>query len=238
MINRFFGTVLPADSERDSRSRRTRIRVLTVLVATLATSACSRSDASAPSAAAGSASCSEVEVVFARGTNQPPGLGRVGEAFLRSVRTGTPGRRVSSYAVDYPANSHQDFAPGTNDLTRHIIAVAAACPATRFVLGGYSQGAVVVAAAIGIPVNGPPSDVLPSTLTTRVAAVVAFGNPLGSGGRTIDTVNTAFRAQSADYCASEDPGCGHRGPFVGSHRSYPDNGATDAAAAFAIGRLR
>jgi len=198
---------------------------------------CGRVQTSASLASARPESCSDVDVVFARGTNQPPGLGRVGDAFLRSFRAGAVGRTVSSYAVAYPADAHQDFGQGTNDLTRHVVAVAARCPGTRFVLGGYSQGALVVDAAIGVPVNGATVEVLPSTLATHVAAVVVFGNPLGSRGRTIDTVDTAFRARSADFCDSDDSVCGRRGPIVGSHHDYPDNGATDQAAAFSIRHL-
>jgi cutinase len=212
--------------------------VLAVLVTLLANCGCGM--AVAPIESVRPASCSDVDVVFARGTNQPPGFGRVGDAFLRAFlagAAGAAGRTVSSYAVDYPADTHQDFGLGTNDLTRHVIAVAAKCPATKFVLGGYSQGASVVTAAIGVPTNGSPVNILPSTLATRVAAVVVFGNPLGSRGQTIDTANTPFRAQSADFCDSEDPVCGRRGPIVGTHRDYPDNGATDQAATFALHRL-
>ena len=49
-------------------------------------------------------SCSDVEVVFARGTAEPVGLGRVGEAFVDSLQSQLPGRTVSSYAVNYPAS--------------------------------------------------------------------------------------------------------------------------------------
>ncbi len=57
------------------------------------------------------------------------------------------------------------------------------CPSTRFVLGGYSQGAAVVDMLMGIPPLGtkvgdvgsaPP---LPFSLADRVAAVAVFGNP-------------------------------------------------------------
>ena len=67
-----------------------------------------------------------------------------------------------------------------------------------------------------------------------------MARPGGENGRarkTIDTADTAFRTQSADFCDSEDPVCGRRGPIVGSHRDYPDNGATDQAAAFSIRHL-
>ena len=54
-----------------------------------------------PSAAA--AACPDVEVVFARGTNEPPGVGGVGQAFVDSLRSQVGGRSVGVYAVNYPA---------------------------------------------------------------------------------------------------------------------------------------
>jgi len=39
--------------------------------------------AAAPKASADD--CPDVEVIFARGTNEPPGLGRVGDAFVDSL---------------------------------------------------------------------------------------------------------------------------------------------------------
>ena len=38
--------------------------------------------------------CPDVEVVFARGTNEPPGVGGVGDAFANSLRSQVGGRSV------------------------------------------------------------------------------------------------------------------------------------------------
>jgi hypothetical protein len=43
--------------------------------------------------------CPDVEVVFARGTNEPPGLGNVGQAFIDSLRSQVAGRSVEAYAA-------------------------------------------------------------------------------------------------------------------------------------------
>ena len=48
--------------------------------------------AAAPKAAADD--CPDVEVIFARGTNEPPGLGRVGDAFVDSLRQQTNGLNI------------------------------------------------------------------------------------------------------------------------------------------------
>ncbi|MDN5920694.1 MAG: cutinase family protein [Pseudonocardia sp.] len=181
--------------------------------------------------------CSEIDVVFARGTNQPPGFGRVGDAFFDALLPRLPGRTVSRYAVNYPADSQQVFGIGTNDVIQHVTQVGTSCPQTRFVLGGYSQGASVVSAAIGVPTPGMVTDALPAWSGSRVAAVVVFGSPLGAGGRSIDSVPSPFRGQSAEFCTMGDTVCGGRGPFPGTHHSYPTSGATEQAARFATQRL-
>jgi cutinase len=183
------------------------------------------------------AGCPDVEVIFARGTNQPAGLGRVGQPFVHAMVSGLPGRTVRSYPVDYPADSGQHFEPGATDIIRRLTAVTTACPATRFVLGGYSQGALAVSAAIGVRVGGMTPPAIPAAVGARVAAVVVFGNPLGSRARSLESSDTPFRRRSKEFCNQGDVVCGGRGPEVGSHRDYPANGTTDQAAAFAIQQL-
>src|ERR1700739_4670776 len=65
--------------------------------------------------------CPDIEVVFARGTTEPPGVGVVGQAFVDSIRSQAPGRSIGVYAVNYPATN--DFAntclAGAGDATGH-----------------------------------------------------------------------------------------------------------------------
>src|SRR4051794_17791159 len=92
---------------------------------------------------ADAAPCPDVEVVFARGTTEPPGVGGIGQAFVDSVRSHVGGRSVGVYAVNYPAsNDFSHSAPaGGDDMSAHVQSMAANCPNTRMVLGGDSQGA-------------------------------------------------------------------------------------------------
>ncbi len=48
--------------------------------------------------------CSDVELLFARGTSEPPGIGRVGQALggLRCARN-SGAARLSTYGINYPA---------------------------------------------------------------------------------------------------------------------------------------
>src|SRR5262245_42002684 len=87
-----------------------------------------------------SAACSDVEVVFARGRDEPPGVGAVGDALVNSLR-GKTSMSVGVYGVNYPANI--SVGSGANDMSAHVQSMAGSCPNTRIVLGGYSLGAEV-----------------------------------------------------------------------------------------------
>ena len=48
--------------------------------------------------------CPDVEVIFARGTGEPPGVGGVGQAFVDALRADAGGKSVSVYPVNYAAS--------------------------------------------------------------------------------------------------------------------------------------
>ncbi|AKK30799.1 cutinase [Mycobacterium sp. EPa45] len=187
--------------------------------------------------------CPDVDVVFARGTSEPVGIGRVGQAFTDSLQAQLGGRSVSTYAVNYPAT--YDFlgaADGAADATNHIAVTAAACPSTRFVLGGYSQGAAVVDMLVGIPPLGnkvgdigsaPP---LPGNLANRVAGLAVFGNPSTKFGIPITSAGGVFAGKGVDYCNDGDPICSRgRNPFA--HTDYEKGPSPAEAAGFLAGLL-
>ena len=125
------------------------------------------------------ADCPDIEVIFARGTDDTPDSGESANAFVDSLRGKVGGRSVGSYAVNYPAS--YDFlaaADGANDASAHVQYMMGACPNTRLVLGGYSQGAAVmdVIAAVPIPAVGFDNP-LPPNAPDFVAAIAVFGNP-------------------------------------------------------------
>ncbi|WP_082944911.1 cutinase family protein [Mycobacterium sp. 852013-50091_SCH5140682] len=188
------------------------------------------------SAPAAAEPCSDIEVIFARGTNDAPDLGRPGQAFADALRAKVGGRSVSTYGVNYPAS--YDFltaADGANDAANRITSLAASCPSTKIVLGGYSQGAAVVDMLAGIPPLGnkvgeigsaPP---LPSSLVPQIAAVVAFGNPAAKFGNPL--TSSVFGGKAIDLCKDGDPICSRgRNPFA--HSDYVTAGLTDQAANF------
>ena len=56
-----------------------------------------------PAPIASAEPCSDVELLFARGTSEPPGIGRVGQALADSLRPQLGGRTLSTYGINYPA---------------------------------------------------------------------------------------------------------------------------------------
>ena len=185
--------------------------------------------------------CPDIEVVFARGTAEPAGIGRVGQAFTDALSAQAGGRTVTSYAVNYPAS--YDFlttADGVTDANARISAMAQSCPSTKIVLGGYSQGAAVMDMLAGVPPLGdkigeigsaPP---LSPTAAVTVSAVAAFGNPATKFGNPLSSVGM-FAGRAVDLCKDGDPICSDgRNPLA--HRGYEDAMAQQAAN-FAAGRV-
>ena len=78
-------------------------RIARFLGALLLTSWALLLGAAAPSALADP--CPDVEVVFARGTGEAPGVGGIGQAFVDEVRSQVGGRTVAVYPVNYAASS-------------------------------------------------------------------------------------------------------------------------------------
>ncbi len=189
----------------------------------------------APSARADG--CPDIEVVFARGTDEPAGIGRVGQAFVDSLRNRVGGRSVGVYAVNYPAT--YDFlaaAGGANDASNHIQYMMANCPNTRLVLGGYSQGAAVidVIAAVPFPAIGFTAPLPPNT-PDFVAALAVFGNPTAKVGLPL-TASPVWGSRSIDLCNAGDPVCSD-GDSVPAHSNYGPAGLTSQAAGFVAGLL-
>jgi hypothetical protein len=210
--------------------------------------------ASAPPAAA--EPCPDVELVFARGTGEPPGVGGVGQSFVDSLRAQLGNRSLAVYPVNYPASNNFDnreaFAStvveGIRDAGAHVQATAANCPDTDVVLGGFSQGAVVAgfvtAAEVppGVPAALVPSP-MPAEVADHVAAVALFGKPSGSFlskyGAPAITIGPLYAGKTIELCAVGDTICDGApdgGPTF-AHALYGVNGMTNEAASFAVGRI-
>jgi cutinase len=189
-----------------------------------------------------SAACSDVEVVFARGRQESPGAGIVGNAFVSALRSRV-NRNVSLYAVRYPADTEVDV--GANDMSAHVQSTINGCPNTRVVLGGYSLGAAVTDVVMAAP--GPMfgfTNPLPPGADQHIAAVALFGNGTQWVG-PIANLNPVYTDRTIDLCHGADPICNPADPHTWSNNwpqhsgnSYINDGQVNQAADFVAGKLQ
>lgn len=213
----------------------------------------------APVPLASAQGCPDVEVVFARGTAEPPGVGGVGQAFVDAVRAQAAPRSVNVYPVNYPASSDfgdriafaRTVVDGIRDAGLHVESTAANCPDTKIVLGGFSQGAALAGYVTRAEIpNEVPAEYrefipnpMPSEVADHVAAVVLIGLPsaqflAGTGAPPI-TIGPSYVDKTLKLCAPDDNICNgaSAGPPSFAHAMYGVNGATNEAAAYAVARL-
>ena len=186
---------------------------------------------------AASAACPGAEVVFARGREEPPGLGQVGGALVNSLRSKVH-MPVGAYGVNYPADV--SAAKGANDMSAHVQSMAKSCPNTREVLGGYSLGAVAADLVIALTQPGFGfTNPLPPGMDQHVAAVALFGNGTRRILGPVPDFSPAFAGKTIEECASGDPICSGGAAEWSSHLqpSYIDSGLVDQAANFVAGKL-
>jgi cutinase len=183
--------------------------------------------------------CPAVQVVFARGTGEPEGIGRVGEAFVDSLRPLVKGKSVAVYAVNYPAT--RDFlraADGADDASLFVQNMATTCPDTKIVLGGYSQGAAVIdAIAIADQPTLGFTQPMPANIADHVASVAVFGNPsIRLLGGPLTTLSPLYGYKTIDLCNGADPVCSD-GNDVAAHSLYVQAGLATQAAQFVADRI-
>jgi cutinase-like protein len=192
-------------------------------------------------AAAGAASCPAVEVVFARGRLESPGVGALGNAFISALRSKS-NKNIGVYAVKYPADNEIDV--GANDMSGHIQYMVNTCPDTRLVLGGYSLGAAVTDVVLALPFDffGFKSP-LPGGADQHIAAVALFGNGSAWVG-PITNFNPLYSERTIELCHGADPICNPADPNTWEDNwpahlaaAYIDAGMANQAADFVSGRI-
>jgi cutinase-like protein len=203
--------------------------------------------------------CPDVEVVFARGTYEPPGVGLTGQAFVDALRSQIGARSLGVYAVNYPASGEfgdriqfaRTVVDGIRDAGTHVESMAATCPNTKMVLGGYSQGAVVAGfvTAAAVPEAVPAEfrsyvpNPMPDEVADHVAAVALFGMPSDEFMRDIGAPPIVIGPRYVDkvirLCVPDDTICNGAPAGLPSfgHGTYTVNGTAGEAAAFTAGRL-
>jgi cutinase-like protein len=188
-----------------------------------------------------SAACPQVEVIFARGRLESPGVGVLGNAFVGAVRKKV-NKNIGVYAVRYPADNQIDV--GANDMSAHIQNMASTCPDTRLVLGGYSLGAAVTDVVLALPFAFFGFDnPLPAEMEQKIAAVAVFGNGSAWAG-PITNFSPTYSERTIELCHGADPICNPADPntweqnFVDhAAKAYIDAGMVNQAADFVAARL-
>jgi cutinase len=238
---------ISAETTATPHSHSSKLRVLAAMFAS--TAAVLGPQATGMAAAATDPSCPDVEVVFARGTFEAPGVGATGQAFIDSLNAKLS-QPVDVYAVDYPASlDFQAAADGIADASHQVQSIAASCPDTKIVLGGYSQGAAVagyttagtIPAGFALPaeITGP----MPPAIASHVAAVALFGTPDDWFLNLVDhsappiAIGNPYAAKTIQLCVAGDPVCSPGGLDRAAHSAYKDNGMADQAAAFVVNAL-
>jgi Cutinase len=192
--------------------------------------------------------CPDVQVVFARGTDDPPGVGPTGQAFIDSLRPRLGGKSLDVYPVDYPAtydfkNAGMD---GVRDAGAHVVSMAHDCPNTKMVLGGYSSGAAVTGfvTSAAVPAGIDPASVpkpMDPEVANHVSSVVLYALPndkmMNLFGAPPVVIGPLYQSKTIQVCAPADPICSDGGSFD-VHKSYSTNAPIiDQGAAFAASRL-
>jgi len=188
-----------------------------------------------------SAACPAVEVVFARGRLESPGVGILGNAFISALRSKS-NKNIGTYAVKYPADTEIDI--GANDMSAHIQSMMNNCPDTRLVLGGYSLGAAVTDVVLALPFNFFGfKNVLPGGADTHIAAVALFGNGSAWVG-PITNFNPLYSERTIELCHGADPICNPADPDTWQDNwpahlasAYISAGMANQAADFVAGRI-
>ena len=205
----------------------------------------------ATAVAAADNSCSDIQVVFARGTFEAPGVGATGQAFVDALNARVSGKdTVGVYPVSYPASlDFQQAAAGVSDASNEIESLSARCPNTKIVLGGYSQGAAVAGytttetVPVGFVLPTGISGPMPPAVATHVAAVVLFGTPsdwvLGLADHSAPpiTIGSLYEPKTLELCAPGDPVCSPGGLDRSAHSAYKSNGMADEAADFVVNAI-
>jgi hypothetical protein len=202
--------------------------------------------------------CSPYLVITVRGTGEPS-KGQLLSPVARSISQARPDQ-VDVLDLDYPADGEMSEGGtlGARTLVDTLNVQAKACDEQRFVLLGYSQGALVIGDALAAPdarIVGGTVGVVSESAVERVLAVVFYGDPRFVGGEPFNAgsydpeVNgllpraqgslDAFADRVRDYCVARDFICQSSSLDLdeSGHVAYFDNGMPQDGAAFVINRL-
>ncbi|PYH42560.1 cutinase-domain-containing protein [Aspergillus saccharolyticus JOP 1030-1] len=157
--------------------------------------------------------CKELTFIFARGTSETGNMGTIVgpevAADLQSLTSNNVAVQGVDYAADWAGNESMG-AEGGPTMASLVKQAISQCPNTIVVVGGYSQGAMVVHNAASSLSSG------------EIQAAVLFGDPLKA-----ESIDNLSSSKVKEFCATGDPVC-ENGSDVSAHLSYGDDAQTAA----------
>ncbi|KAJ7498489.1 cutinase [Mycena latifolia] len=166
------------------------------------------------------AACSDVMVIFARGTTEPAPIGVVaGPPLEAALKTALGGKSLSFQGVDYPASIpgflEGGDPQGSKTMASDLTNAANSCPNAAIVTVGYSQGGQLVHNS---------AKQLSADVSSRINAAVIFGDPdNGEAVAGIDAANTKI------ICHDGDNICQHGDAILPPHLTYGQDAQSAAA---------
>ncbi|KAK2629384.1 hypothetical protein QTJ16_000204 [Diplocarpon rosae] len=166
---------------------------------------------------AGSA-CKGMTLIFARGTTEGGNMGKVvGPPFAQALGKAMGGD-LAVQGVEYPADIKgflaDGDAAGSQKMAALVTQMMTACPETKVVMAGYSQGGQLVHNA---------ANMLPPDVMAQVNSAVIFGDPMN--GKAVGSLPAA---QTKVICHQGDNICQGGNTILQPHLTYGMN-ANEAA---------
>ncbi|TRM65039.1 cutinase [Schizophyllum amplum] len=170
--------------------------------------------------------CASVYLIHAAGTSED-GLGAVGEPLAGNLTAVLPS--FASVGLDYDTSAEYvaTVAEGAQTMGDLIGNLSSTCPEQKFILSGYSKGAMVVHATD-----------LSDELKGHVCGISVFGDPDDAKGLAAvfgladvwPILNPVIGVNVAPFCNDGDPIC-DSGLDIDAHLAYDTDGSVTQAAA-------
>ncbi|KAI5806826.1 triacylglycerol lipase [Peziza echinospora] len=172
--------------------------------------------------------CAEIVIIYARGTSGEGNLGAaLGPTFINQVAAAKPGKVIGQGVLPYAATVLGYLAggdpTGANSMVTLIQRANTQCPGSKIVLGGYSQGAQVVHLAVGK---------LATTLYSKIAAIVTFGDP-----KRDEAFPTALQSKALVICNDGDLICDGLPIILGPHGAAEYEKRLSEAVSFVVSKV-